>query len=51
LAGFYFVGRGSWVRLVVCFLGFICARFLVMWQTRRPIEEQNAATKEASHAP
>ncbi len=30
LAGFYFVGRGNWQRLVVCLLGFIIARFIVM---------------------
>jgi F1F0 ATPase subunit 2 len=30
LAGFYFVGRGDWRRLVICLLGFIIARFTVM---------------------
>ncbi len=30
LAGFYFVGRGDWQRLIVCLLGFIVARFIVM---------------------
>src|SRR5271170_2905822 len=30
LVGFYFVGRGSWQRLVACLLGFIIARFIVM---------------------
>jgi F1F0 ATPase subunit 2 len=30
LAGFYFVGRGDWRRLVSCLFGFIVARFIVM---------------------
>src|SRR5664280_71541 len=34
LAGFYFVGRGHWERLVVCLLGFIIARLIVTWLTR-----------------
>ena len=51
LAGFYFVGRGDWRRLVSCLLGFIIARFIVMRLTRPPVEQQNSATKEASHAP
>ena len=42
LAGFYFVGRGHWERLVACLLGFIMARFLVTWLTR--------STREADHA-
>ena len=51
LAGFYFVGRGNWQRLVVCLLGFIIARFIVMRLTRTPIESGNSKSKEASHAP
>jgi F1F0 ATPase subunit 2 len=51
LAGFYFVGRGDWRRLVSCLLGFIIARFIVMRLTRPQVEQQNSATKEASHAP
>jgi F1F0 ATPase subunit 2 len=51
LAGFYFVGRGHWERLVACLLGFIIARFIVMRLTRTPIENHNSRTKEASHAP
>jgi F1F0 ATPase subunit 2 len=49
LAGFYFVGRGDWRRLVVCLLGFIIARFIVMRLTRTL--DENSKTKEASHAP
>jgi len=51
LAGFYFVGRENWPRLVVCFVGFIIARFIVMRLTRTPIENGNSKAKEASHAP
>jgi F1F0 ATPase subunit 2 len=51
LVGFYFVGRGDWRRLVVCLLGFIVARFIVMRLSRTPIENGNSKVKEASHAP
>jgi F1F0 ATPase subunit 2 len=51
LAGFYFIGRGDWQRLVSCLLGFIIARFIVMRLTRPPVEQQNSAAKEVSHVP
>ena len=51
LAGFYFVGRGDWQRLVTCLLGFIIARFIVMRLTRTTIEHPHSPAKEASHAP
>jgi len=51
LAGFYFVGRGDWQRLLICLLGFIIARFIIMRLTRTPIESPQSTTKEAGHAP
>ena len=51
LAGFYFVGRGDWERLVVCLFGFIIARIIVMRLTRTPIEHGNSQVKEVNHAP
>jgi F1F0 ATPase subunit 2 len=51
LAGFYFVGRGDWQRLVACLLGFIIARFIVLRLTRTSIEHSDSPAKEASHAP
>jgi F1F0 ATPase subunit 2 len=42
LAGFYFVGRGHWERLVACLVGFVIARLVVTWLTR--------PTREAGHA-
>jgi F1F0 ATPase subunit 2 len=50
LAGFYFVGRGHWERLLLCLLGFVMARFVVTWLTRPSREIQNRATQKASHA-
>ena len=43
LAGFYFVGRGDWRRLMACLLGFVIARFVVTWLTRAPAEESTLA--------
>ncbi len=51
LAGFYFVGRGDWRRLLACLLGFVIARFVVTWLIRAPSEDQSSRTAEASHAP
>jgi F1F0 ATPase subunit 2 len=34
LGGFYFVGAGHWVWLVLCLLGFSMARLAVTWLTR-----------------
>jgi F1F0 ATPase subunit 2 len=51
LAGFYFVGRGHWQRLVLCLFGFVIARLLVTWLTRPPPEIQSNPAQEASHAP
>jgi F1F0 ATPase subunit 2 len=43
LAGFCFVARGDWRRLLACLLGFFLARLLVTWLIRTPI----ARTKRA----
>ena len=47
LAGFYFIARGHWERLLVCLFGFIIARLIVMRLTRPAA----CVTQEASHAP
>lgn len=47
LMGFYLVGGGQWQRLLVCLLGFVLARFLVMWLTRPPVEHGNPPAKES----
>lgn len=51
LAGFYFVGRGHWDRLLMCLLGFVVARFAVMRLTRHSEIDQTPLTQEAGHAP
>lgn len=51
LAGFYLVGRDHWERLLVCLLGFVMARVVLLWITR-PSKRALASTKEeAIHAP
>jgi F1F0 ATPase subunit 2 len=42
LAGFYFIARGDWEKLLVCLFGFIGARVVVLRLTQ---------TQEASHVP
>jgi F1F0 ATPase subunit 2 len=51
LAGFYFVARGHWDRMLLCLVGFVIARFIVMRFMRTPVEHPNSRAKEASHAP
>jgi F1F0 ATPase subunit 2 len=43
LAGFYLVGRGDWKKLLLCLLGFLIARFVVLRLT--------GSGKETNHAP
>src|SRR5450756_2414570 len=51
LAGFYFVGRGHWERLLLCLLGFVMARLVVTWLTRPSGENQAPKALKGSHAP
>jgi F1F0 ATPase subunit 2 len=43
LAGFYFVARGHWERLLVCLLGFVMARLVVTRLTRASEEPSYSA--------
>ena len=52
LVGFYFVSQGHWSRLVMCLLGFLIARFVVVKRlTRAPAEEPAQLEKETNIAP
>ena len=51
LAGFYFVSNNDWKRLLVCLLGFIMARLVVMRLTRPSAEKLARPEQEARHAP
>jgi F1F0 ATPase subunit 2 len=50
LAGFYFVGRGDWMRLVACLVGFLLARIAVMRVTP-PRENPLNRQPGVAHAP
>lgn len=50
LAGFYFVFGGHWQRLMVCLLGFLLTRLVVMWLTGPPLEQPNSQAQEVDHA-
>ena len=34
LFGFYYISIGSWQRLIICVLGFVSARFIVIYVTK-----------------
>ena len=50
LAGFYFIARGHWERLLVCLVGFVIARLIVTRLTRAG-EKPTYVAQEARHAP
>jgi len=50
LAGFHLVSSGQWQRLLVCLLGFVIARILVMRLTRMSVGHPDSQAKEAGHA-
>jgi F1F0 ATPase subunit 2 len=50
MAGFYFIGRGHWERLLVCLLGFVMGRLIVTRLTRAAVKAPYVA-QEAGHAP
>ena len=50
LAGFYFITRGHWERLLVCLLGFVAARLIAV-RLIQPAEKPAYPAREASHAP
>lgn len=49
LTGFYFVSVGNWQRLLICLLGFIVARFIVIHFTKPAEEKQLQIKKEVIH--
>src|SRR5580658_11025759 len=51
LAGFYFVGRGNWKRMLLSLLGFVMARLVLNRLIRQSPDSRTHPAKEASHAP
>jgi len=35
LLGFYYISKANWKMLLICLLGFITARILVFWVTKK----------------
>lgn len=51
LAGFYLVGGGQWQRWLGCLIGFVAARYIVLWLTHPQVAQPNSRAEEARHAP
>ncbi len=49
LVGFYYVSRDNWQRLLICLLGFIIARMIVMKLTKR-YEQKEYVTKNRNRS-
>ena len=48
--GFVFVASGHWDRLLICLMGFIMARLVVVRLTQSWADEQTHSSGEVSHA-
>ncbi len=51
LVGFYLVSGGHWQRLLVCLVGFVLARLVVLRLTRPSAGSQSLSAQEAGYAP
>jgi len=51
LAGFYFISSSHWERLMMCLLGFILARIVVISLTRQSDGNRNPLAEEEHRAP
>jgi len=51
LGGLYLVGGRRWERLLMCLLGFVAARVLVTWLSRRVGAHRHVAARRGGHAP
>ncbi len=49
LTGFYFIGLGDWKKLIICLIGFIIARFAVIYYTKSVDEKTKQIKKEVVH--
>ncbi len=49
LLGFYFIGAGNMQRMLICLLGFIAARFVVIYFTKRDKANQIRLKVETNH--
>lgn len=47
--GFYLIGNNNWQRLLLCLLGFIAARFVVLYVTQIIDSKQLTLNKEEIH--
>ncbi|SMP43146.1 F1/F0 ATPase, subunit 2 [Neorhodopirellula lusitana] len=51
VAGFYFIGRGDWRRLLACLCGFVLARVVVMRLTGSRLQHPASSSTGVHHAP
>jgi F1F0 ATPase subunit 2 len=49
MTGFYFVSHGSWQRAMICLVGFIIARLIVIRHTRILVGNGGQTDKEGNH--
>lgn len=50
VTGFYYVGSGNWQRFLASLLGFVVARYIIIYLARRAESRQQSVDKSISHA-
>jgi F1F0 ATPase subunit 2 len=49
MVGFYYISYGNWQKLLICVLGFIAARLIVMRFTKTMEQKKQQLEKEVGH--
>ncbi len=47
--GFYYVAAANWQRILICMLGFIIARYIILFMTKSIEKNKIILKKEAYH--
>ncbi|MGP8215538.1 MAG: ATP synthase subunit I [Bacteroidia bacterium] len=49
LIGFYYISQNNWQRLLICLVGFVAARYIVLRLTKPNEEKQVLLEREVRH--
>jgi F1F0 ATPase subunit 2 len=49
LIGFYYISNGNWKKLVICMVGFIAARYVIMQVSMKYKGKQELLNEEAGY--
>lgn len=49
LLGFYYVGANNWQKMLACLGGFLIARIVIVFLTKKAKQAESTFVKEANH--